>query len=454
MNTKKSPLPVLIIAAFTAAALIVPPVLCYMLAGNIGEGETLEYIRALLLRSALGGGIIVIPGLLWLLAALKDRAKRINVLEDSIKGFAEEKENREQELEKFKSAAQEGEAALLELRDIRESEKIHLSNYRERISFLEAQWAGLKDTLEQCSTKLADMEQTAEAAFSAALLPEERAVPEQTAVHETFMETGALMKGLAKSAENMEELQQTLSEGETQAEETNKIIISIALEVEKITGLVEGISHISAQTNILSMNAAIESAHAGSAGAGFAVVADEIKKLAESTAKNTKEIQIQIKAIAEQTRAGLRAGNRSVQTIGGIRETMTETGSLLSRLAEQLSGLQAGAVPPEAFPVPENPQPSPGEYAEKENPAAGGQSKERRRIEEDLRTQQEQLRRALDNIKIRIPGSSGAPEIPPAASTPVVTAAPSTAPADTKNLDDDTLDSKGVAVKEEPRIIP
>jgi hypothetical protein len=296
------------------------------------------------------------------------------------------------------------------------------------------------------------MEQIAEAALSAAELSEESA--SHTVVRSdaaSLPETGTLMKGLAKGAGDMEGLQQTLNEGETQTGEANRIIIDIAADVENITGLVEGISHISAQTNILSMNAAIESAHAGSAGAGFAVVADEIKKLAESTAKNTKEIQIQIKAIAEKTRAGLKAGNRSVQTIGKIKETMAETGSLLSELAEQLSGHAESGI------APGNPPPTPEESAGGEIPAADGHSNERlSRLREDLHTQQEQLRSSLDSIKVRISGispeNSPVPETPPA--EPAVKPAPSIAQADTKKLEvEDTLDSKGVAVKEEPRII-
>jgi methyl-accepting chemotaxis protein len=158
---------------------------------------------------------------------------------------------------------------------------------------------------------------------------------------------------LFKNMENVKILKEASEVGRNGLQEVATDIQEIARESEGLMEINGVMENIASQTNLLSMNAAIEAAHAGEAGKGFAVVADEIRKLAESSSEQSKTIGNVLKKIkgsidkitksTETVLTRFEAIDSGVRTVAEqedvIRQAMEEQGEGSKQLLKGTSNL-------------------------------------------------------------------------------------------------------------------
>ena len=153
---------------------------------------------------------------------------------------------------------------------------------------------------------------------------------------------GSVAETAEKARGSAELLTQKSQQGRDSIENAIKTMEEIQKSSAEVQEFVDIIKNLASQTNLLSMNAAIEAAHAGEFGQGFAVVAEEVRNLAESSAKSARSIQQHIQDMIVTIDNGVEtinsAGDSFMEISRGVEETATFVSEISAAMEEQKIG--------------------------------------------------------------------------------------------------------------------
>ena len=127
---------------------------------------------------------------------------------------------------------------------------------------------------------------------------------------------------------------EAMSRIDSAVQQTSEKMRLLGVRSSEISEIIDLIDEIAAQTNLLALNAAIEAAHAGEAGLGFSVVADEIRKLAERSARATRDVGNLIKSIQNETSEALTAMEVGMKEVRGGSYLATQASNALQDISQ------------------------------------------------------------------------------------------------------------------------